>query len=264
MNRVYMYLLILLLVIPLPVAGYQYVMHRRAAFTGAPDYTADANCIAAYYFNGASGTNETDRSANGYNLTIGSASISLGTDVPPGYAGNSRDFESTDSDYFENTSLNIAGADQEISGACWIKFETTNATQCLYGQYDLTGDQRSWRTIYSATHNYGFYVSTNGTSPTVNHKETIHFDPATWYHLAFTYDDVQSIIYTNSVALSTNAHTDGFYDSTADFRVGSTDSGVDYFDGLLDELIVFDRALSPAEISDIYNNGIDGTKGGND
>ena len=37
-----------------------------------------------------------------------------------------------------------------------------------------------------------------------------------------------------------------------------------YFDGLIDQPIVFDRALSAAEVLNLYNDGIEGEQGGND
>jgi hypothetical protein len=37
-----------------------------------------------------------------------------------------------------------------------------------------------------------------------------------------------------------------------------------YYDGLIDEVAVFDRELSSAEVLDIYTNGISGNKGGSD
>jgi hypothetical protein len=39
---------------------------------------------------------------------------------------------------------------------------------------------------------------------------------------------------------------------------------LNYFDGLIDELIVDDIGYSAAQVLDIYNNGIGGNKGGND
>ena len=40
--------------------------------------------------------------------------------------------------------------------------------------------------------------------------------------------------------------------------------GTSAFDGLIDEVAVFNRELSATEVLDIKNNGISGNKGGSD
>ena len=44
----------------------------------------------------------------------------------------------------------------------------------------------------------------------------------------------------------------------------SSGSAANYFDGLMDEVAVFDRALSADEMLEICSYGIDGSNGGND
>jgi len=266
MNRVYMYLLILLLVIPLPVAGYQYVMHRRAAFTGATDYTADANCVGAWYMNGASASSETDRSANGYTLTLGGADNPSGSNVPSDYSGLSRRWDESSSEYMYSTSLEVAGVNQHITGACWVYFLGMTNKAAILSAWNSLSDDRSWQFIYKTDPILRVQMSTDGIVTTPQHDITFPTTlTSSWVHIAFTYDDVQTIIYTNAVAVSTNAYTGGMFDSIADFNVGANlDGSASYLEGRIDEVIVFDRALSDAEILEIYTSGIDGTKGGND
>jgi len=255
------YLLILLMAIPLPVAGYQYVMHRRAAFA-VPDYTQDANCIAAYYFNGIGSGSETDRSTNGYDLTA-NGTISSSSSKPDGYEGVSRNLESANSEYFENTSFDIVGADQEISVACWVRYVTTNTSMVLCSQYLATGDQKSWRLVNNSSEETVFALSDDGLA-TTDVRATTSFPTNQWNHLAVTYDDIQMILYTNAVPLATNAYTGGIFDSTANFKVGANNNVSTYLNGRIDELIVFDRAITAAEVLNIYTYGVDGANGGND
>jgi hypothetical protein len=59
------------------------------------------------------------------------------------------------------------------------------------------------------------------------------------------------------------AYTTNIYNNTGVFRIGSY-GGAAHMDGLVDEVAIFSRALSSAEVSAIYNNGLTGNNGGND
>lgn len=87
-------------------------------------------------------------------------------------------------------------------------------------------------------------------------------------HLACVYNDTDIRIYVDGVldtgADNPKAHTTGIFNSNASFIVGDGGGLTNEFDGLIDEVIIFDRALSAAEILNIYNDGIDGSNGGND
>ena len=79
-----------------------------------------------------------------------------------------------------------------------------------------------------------------------------------WYHVAATYDGNQSILYVNGVAEASS--TPGFalnYDTTPIF-FGTTGTWAPYlnmFGGVLDEVSIYDRALTAAEIESIYTAG---------
>jgi hypothetical protein len=86
------------------------------------------------------------------------------------------------------------------------------------------------------------------------------FQPEEWNHITFVYDFVEerrSImkLYVNGEldAIRTNA---GSYSiSSGEFSIGSSSEG--NFDGVLDEILVFDRVLLDEEISAIYTNDLD-------
>ena len=263
MKKMHVYILIMVLAIPLPVTALRFLMHTRHAFGTPTDYTADANCVGAYYMNGTGGSAETDRSGNGYTLTLGSADVGQSTSKPPGYSGNSRIFNTAETDYMYNTSLSISGADQALSIACWIRFISTNITQSFVSQYNTTGSQRAWHLRATSAGTYNMLISSNGVN-NVGTAITHGIAPGEWSHVVATYDDTEILLYTNGVVASTNAYTAGIFASSADFSIGSSSGSSNPADARIDEVIVFDRALTPAEIVEIYTSGIDGTKGGTD
>jgi hypothetical protein len=77
-----------------------------------------------------------------------------------------------------------------------------------------------------------------------------------WQHIAVTYQSTGTEIYKNAVELSYSSYTAGSgtnsSDSSEDFIVGNQDSSGRGFDGLIEDVRVYDRVLSADEISQIY------------
>ena len=89
------------------------------------------------------------------------------------------------------------------------------------------------------------------------------FTPPTgaWTHLALVYDGAATPsvkVYVNGVVLvATSSATGNINSTTSPFLIGGTPDGRN-FNGLVDEVEVFDRALGATEIGNIYNASIAG------
>ena len=83
-----------------------------------------------------------------------------------------------------------------------------------------------------------------------------------WHHLSVSYDGSQTIWYLNGAQLGSPDPTGaGVNVANANFRIGSR-INAEYFDGLLDEITIWDSALSAATIASGYNQDLDGTESG--
>ena len=106
---------------------------------------------------------------------------------------------------------------------------------------------------------FQFCVSRYGNQVAIN-SQTIA-QRGVWYHVAATYDGNQSTLYVNGVAEA--SATPGFaldYDTTPIF-IGTSGTWPPYlsmFAGIIDELSIYNRALSQSEIQAIYNAGAAG------
>jgi hypothetical protein len=236
---------------------------------GGTDYTAHANCMGAWYMNN-NGGNETDRSGEGETLTHSSAPPTSAT-VPSGYSGTSRDLESSDPDYFEHSdggSTDISGADQSISFGAWVRPESTTSDMAIMGKGPNTGSDRQYYLRYNSTSNYVVCGLSSDGSTTTAALSATDLSDGTWTHIMCVYNDTDIRIYFNG-SLDSNGsdnpktYSSGIYNGTDDFRVGGF-GGSQYFDGLIDEAIVFNTALSAAEVAEIDADGISGNNGGND
>jgi Concanavalin A-like lectin/glucanases superfamily len=86
-----------------------------------------------------------------------------------------------------------------------------------------------------------------------------------WNHVAGTYDSGTGIrrLFVNGVNVGSHTNTPvAVYDSIGPVTIGtflrSPDYNQNYFQGLIDEPSLYNRALSPTEIVAIYNAGSDG------
>ena len=80
----------------------------------------------------------------------------------------------------------------------------------------------------------------------------------TWYHVALVHNGTSAALYLNNSQSSSGSQV--VESPTANYgsslKIGSYFSGSNYFQGLLDEVAVFDSALSASNITSIYNSGV--------
>ena len=76
----------------------------------------------------------------------------------------------------------------------------------------------------------------------------------TWYHLAFTYDSSEGRLYIDGTKVNSWSHWGGALVSSAGspLTIGDTDHIETPFDGLIDDIAVWDTAISDTEVSDIF------------
>ncbi|MHB8519117.1 MAG: FG-GAP-like repeat-containing protein [Limisphaerales bacterium] len=77
-----------------------------------------------------------------------------------------------------------------------------------------------------------------------------------WVHVAWTYDQAAAMLYLNGVPVATNViGPHPVATSASNLRISADDNGNLSFDGLIDEVSIYNRALTATEIQAIYNAG---------
>ena len=82
------------------------------------------------------------------------------------------------------------------------------------------------------------------------------YRPNTWTHLAVTYDNATLRLYINGVQASSVAYTGNLITSANPLQIGGDSLYGQYFQGIIDEVRVYDRALSQAEIQADMNTAV--------
>jgi hypothetical protein len=210
------------------------------------------NLLAYWACEEASGT-RVDAVSGTYNLTdnntVGSATGKIGT---------AADFEADNSEFLSNTSGIVVTGTWTIS--LWLKPETLPADyQAVFSRDDSAGAP--------LRHQSTIYLTPAGKMAVYVDPGNVHFDPGVtvlsvgnWYHLVVTFDTsgVGLVGYINGSVEDTVA-SPGFSDNNSvPFNVGKEiylfASGR-YFDGLIDEIGFWQRALTSTEVAWLYNAG---------
>jgi hypothetical protein len=200
-----------------------------------------------------SGTTTADTSGNGNTGTLSGSP----TWTTSGKYGKAISFDGTD-DYVE-----VPNSASLVQTTFSIEFWAKPSSFTQYKRWmgkDTTpwgGNYYGWIVLWSYAGSSAVYLAlenggVNGANEKISQLVTVSL--STWVHLAFTFDGSYIYAYKNGVlfgsAVAVGTWT--FATSTGPFRLGR-DYGTDYFNGILDEVHFYNRALSSGEVSDLYN-----------
>ena len=199
---------------------------------------APSGLVAAYGFDEGSGSTVTDASGNGNNGTITNA-----TWASAGKYGKALQFNGTNAVVTipDNASLHLSSG---MTVEAWVNPSTVNA---------------NWRdVIYKGNDN--FYLE--ATSSSAGHPDagmiaggsyadafgTSALPANTWSFLTETYDGTTLRLYVNGIQVAATAHTGAIASSTNPLQIGGDSLYGQYFAGLIDEVRVYNTALSATQI----------------
>lgn len=133
-----------------------------------------------------------------------------------------------------------------VTSAIWMNATSTNEVTML--TKPTSGDANTWELVRMPTREL-FHFHWSGTND--GWATGIIIPDNEWHHVAFTYDGVTRRVYVDGVARG-QMPTNAMVFDPVDLYVGcDVNIGVEgfFYGGALDEIRVYDRALSPAEIA---------------
>jgi hypothetical protein len=206
-------------------------------------------------FDETSGTTVIDSSGSGTNGTIlGAATRS--TNLPPTLFANTRSLEFTAAtgavDFGNILSLG------QMSVSAWIRLPAISAIFYIAGRMGGSGNRghqffvrNTNRTLESVN-----YIDGSGDNVLVSPNSAIPLN--TWCHVANTKALGDQRLFIDGVQVASSAHTGTAFDlSTESFRVhsGFSTNNTTSTPGFIDDLRVFSRILTPAEIANLAAGG---------
>src|SRR4029077_10013224 len=94
------------------------------------------------------------------------------------------------------------------------------------------------------------YIKINGSEHILSDGQPV--PTSAWTHVALSYDGATATLYRDGAAVDSQSIAGSISDSGADFTIGGRSGGDLNFNGLIDEVEVFNRGLSQSEIQAIY------------
>lgn len=113
----------------------------------------------------------------------------------------------------------------------------------------------NYRLVYYATTQFEFACALNGTFFAIS-SLGISYPAGTWYHVVGQYENgVGQKIYVNASLRGSNSNVGTLNTNTEPLYIGKYHGGGYDYTGYIDEIAVWDRALSQTEITELYNAG---------
>jgi hypothetical protein len=218
-----------------------------ATVTVTVSNTGGSGPIAAYNFNENLGTVINDLSGNSNTGSIFQALWN-----PSGKFGSALSFDGSN-DYVSVPDANSLDLTNRMTLEAWVRPTGSSAWQTImlkengselaYAMYSRENTNRpsGWVRINPTT---GSSTSVTGTTGLALNA---------WTHLATTYDGTNMRMYVNGTLVGTKARTGTMYNSTGPLKFGGNAVWGEFFTGQIDEVRVYNRALTQPEIQTDMN-----------
>lgn len=162
----------------------------------------------------------------------------------------------------DNTSFNFAHTTGHFSISAWVKLRdyTQATTQTVVATTSSTANGFSLH-YDGANQRYEAYFSGSGANQGLANTGVTLVSDNDWHHVVYTADATTGRIYVDGTQLGTGAIAAvGAGNSDFALGIGAANSGVaaQFFDGSIDEVAIFDHALSLQQIKNFYQAGKNG------
>jgi len=216
--------------------------------------TLNSGLIAYWKLDEASGTRvDSEPTGTAQDLTDNNTVTSA-----TGRISNGAFFTSANSEYLSHADSADLSTTRMV--AAWVKATTLTAGMVIVLYWSVSpSQQRSWRLWWdSSTGKFKYEVSGDGIVST-SIQATTFGTPVTnvLYFVAGWIDTTGNTlnISINNGTVNSVAYSSGILNSTATFDIGARGAASDFWNGLIDEVGVWNRPLTAIELTRLYNLG---------
>ncbi len=222
-------------------------------FTGAGTSVVPASAASNLISHWSADGDATDSQGNN------SGTLENGAGFAPGEIGQAFNFQNGS---YVNAGTSASLAPATITVEYWIYGRSVNSdyTQPISRWGHNTSSPDSW--IFDYAPNDDFYFSVVNTSGTqANAGTTAPLALNAWHFIAGTYNGTTVSLYVDGQLAGTAALTGAIQNNSSTTSIGTkfADGTTHYsFNGLVDDVGIYNRALTPSELSSIYTAGVAG------
>lgn len=214
-------------------------------------WTSASGLVGYWKFDEGGGATATDASGNGNNGTL--TLMDPATDWISGKAGGALDFDGAD-DYV-NFGADNFGVTNEITVSAWFKLDNVSGTHMIAAKrIEPWPSASALFLLYAFKDQLVFRVYTSAAITEFSDVGAV--SAGVWQHAVGTYDGTAVRVYVDAVMKSDPPATSGPLSTNSySTLVGAqafSGGKTDYFDGAIDEVRIYSRALHAAEIQTLY------------
>ncbi len=215
----------------------------NSALTAASGDDLQNDLVAKYEFNETSGTIAADSSGNGKNATLTSAAFAAGK------TGNALSLSG--SSQYASLASGIVSGCNDLTVAAWVKLDTISSWSRIF-DFGTGTTSYMFLTPSSSANKIRFAISNGGSGSEQQIDGNAALETGSWKHVAVTLAGDTGILYIDGAAVGTN---NGMSLNPSDLGVtnqnyiGKSQYSDPYLDGLVDDFVIYNRALSKTEIA---------------
>jgi hypothetical protein len=205
-----------------------------------PPPTGSTGLVAWWRMDESSGTSASDA------FGINTGTLSGGATFVAGKINNAVNLDGANDYVRKSAPIGIPSVNAAKSISLWVTTRDTSTTrQALV--LDAAGANAEQIELRGTK----FVYSKSGGAALVNSNITPALN--TWYHIVATWDGTTNRIYINGVerANSTTAHNSGAVETLS---IGTYESNFEFWNGLIDDVRIYNRALTASEVLSIFNS----------
>ncbi|MFH1671106.1 MAG: LamG-like jellyroll fold domain-containing protein [Patescibacteria group bacterium] len=224
--------------------------------------TLDNGLVGYWKFDEGAGTNARDSSSNSNDGTLTNmdgedwVDISAGTGTTNFYNPYALDFDGTD-DYVgivDDSTLDLS----TFTISYWIKpYSSQDTWAGVLGKgAGSQSKDHNYTCVFNGTSDTQMYCGV-GDGTTLEGYDDLFFNVVsdTWNHIVFTAGNGSLIVYVDGTQSNTDSYTIAPINASEPFTIGSetNDNYIYHYTGLIDDVRIYNRALSASEVESLAN-----------
>lgn len=220
------------------------------------DGTLGTNLNAAWFSDAVAIETDLTGGGNDFDNNVGPVTTGVGKN------GNAADFEAADSSYFDIADNADISPTTAATFAFWIKYEsygTGGQTPMFFRKYGGVGE-RSYIyevSVSGSTHTPRFSYFDGASFRDATASAGVTQNTGTWYHHCVTFNAGSVIYYVDGTKIGNTITAGGsaIADGTGTLYISSSNGTGQYVDGLMHQLLIYDKVLSESDCQSLYAAG---------
>jgi len=144
-----------------------------------------------------------------------------------------------------------------LSLVAWIYVRKASFYPAVVGKGNVGNYKESYALFLNPQNRLGFLANSNGTASGRDLIIDFTIPTAKWIHIASSYDGSMMRTYVNGIEIGSVAHQGGIFTTGEPLLIGKSERKKtrlisSFFNGLIDDVLIYNRAISPDEVKTLY------------